>query len=363
VFHHFPHKQHLQLGVLENATRELAREVIHPAFQYPLGLPRLDRLVAGWIAWDGSRCYSGGCLFVATASEFDDRPGPVRDHLVRLYLLWQHLVDSLVRAAVAGGSLRPDTDRPQFLHDLHGIMLAYHHAARLLQDPDAERRALIAYCGLVERAGGEGSGCLAELPPTMTHACLRPRPRRAYRMSMAAPAYFTADMVRALPEDGNRYEVVYGELLVTPSPRLLHQRILTRLMAALGPYLEANPVGEVLHSPADISWDEDTLVQPDLFVVDRIHAQAQEWAEIRSLLLVIEVLSPSTARHDRFTKRRRYQEAGVPCYWIVDADARQVEVWTPGDLFPRIEPSQLLWHPAGALHPFQLDLGGIFPLD
>ena len=80
----------------------------------------------------------------------------------------------------------------------------------------------------------------------------------------------------------------------------------------------------------------------------------------RDLLLVAEVLSPSTPRHDRFTKRRRYQEARVPLYWIVDGDARQVEVWTPGDAFPRIERGRLVWQPEGAPAPFTLPLQELF---
>ena len=65
-------------------------------------------------------------------------------------------------------------------------------------------------------------------------------------MRMAAPAYWTADMVRALPEDGNRYEVVYGELLVTPAPRPWHEVLVARLIHSLGSYLEREPVGIVL---------------------------------------------------------------------------------------------------------------------
>ena len=83
-----------------------------------------------------------------------------------------------------------------------------------------------------------------------------------------APAYHTADMVRALPDDGNRYELVYGELLVSPSPRWVHQRVVTRLM--LGDSIRSaatHDCGEVVASPADISWGADTLVQPDVFVV------------------------------------------------------------------------------------------------
>jgi Uma2 family endonuclease len=173
------------------------------------------------------------------------------------------------------------------------------------------------------------------------------------------PVYWTADMARRLPEDGNRYEVVYGELLVTPAPRLWHQELVRRLVVALAKYLEAHPLGLVLTSPADISWGADVLVQPDVFVVPLEQARTLEWSAIRDLLLVAEVLSPSTPRHDRFTKRRRYQEAGVPLYWIVDGDERQVEVWTPGDAFPRIERDQLLWQPEGG-SPFTLSLQELF---
>jgi Uma2 family endonuclease len=98
------------------------------------------------------------------------------------------------------------------------------------------------------------------------------------------------------------------------------------------------------------------LVQPDVFVVPLEQARTLEWSAIRDLLLVAEVLSPSTPRHDRFTKRRRYQEAGVPLYWIVDGDERQVEVWTPDDVFPRFERERLSWQPEGAGAPFTLSL-------
>src|SRR5438552_1526489 len=167
---------------------------------------------------------------------------------------------------------------------------------------------------------------------------LRISRRRGEPMGMAAPAYFTADMVRAMPDDGNRYEVVYGGLLVTPAPRLWHRRLVLRLASALEHYLSRHPgAGVAFTSPADISWGEDVLVQPDVFVVPVEQASVLEWSAIHDLLLVAEVLSPSTPRHDRFTKRRRYQEARVPLYWIVDGDARRVEVWSPGDAFPRIE--------------------------
>jgi Uma2 family endonuclease len=177
---------------------------------------------------------------------------------------------------------------------------------------------------------------------------------------MAAPIYYTADMVRALPDDGNRYEVVYGELLVTPSPRMWHEIVQRRLIVSLDSYLREHPVGEVLGSRGDISWGPDVLVSPDVFVVPPDEARSLDWSSVRHLLLVAEILSPASVRHDRFTKRRRYQEAGVPLYWVVDPDQRRVEVWMPRDSFPTVEETQLVWRPEGATETFVMTLEELF---
>jgi Uma2 family endonuclease len=179
-------------------------------------------------------------------------------------------------------------------------------------------------------------------------------------MSMALPIYHTAEMVRALPEDGKRYETVHGELLVTPSPRHLHQRVVSRMLRILAAYMEAQEIGEALVSPADISWGDDILVQPDVFVVALDEARSMDWSLMKSLLLAVEVLSPSSTRADRFTKRRLYQEVGVPLYWVVDADERFVEVWTPESTFPQFEREELTWHPAGAREPLRISLAELF---
>ncbi len=179
-------------------------------------------------------------------------------------------------------------------------------------------------------------------------------------MGMAAPTYYTADMVRAMPDDGKRYETVHGELLVTPSPRLWHQKIVTRLLVVLEQYVEKHGTGTVLSSPADISWTEDTLVQPDVFVADLQQARTLDWREVKTLLLVIEVLSPSTARYDRFTKRRLYQEVEIPDYWIVDPAQRLVELWTPSKELPDVESREVTWHPEGAGNPCTLNLKELF---
>src|SRR5207247_4215496 len=172
----------------------------------------------------------------------------------------------------------------------------------------------------------------------LRHRALLLTPRRgADTMGMAAPTYWTAEMARQLPDDCNRYDVVYGELLVTPAPRLNHQILVSRLAVAIAKYLEHEPLGVMLTSPADISWGRDVLVQPDVFVVPLDEARTGDWSKLRSLLIAADVLSPTTARADRFAKRRRYQEAGVPLYWTVDGDEQGVEVWTPGAEFPGVE--------------------------
>ena len=179
-------------------------------------------------------------------------------------------------------------------------------------------------------------------------------------MVMPASLYYTAAMVRALPEDGNRYETVHGELLVTPSPRLLHQLVLVRLAYRLETYLRNEPTGVLLPSPADISWSPDTLVQPDLFVAATEEARTMEWSSVQTLLLAIEVLSPSSTSADRFSKRRLYQTQRIPLYWMVDCDAKAVEVWTPDALFPAVETARITWHPAGASVPCVIELEEIF---
>jgi Uma2 family endonuclease len=179
-------------------------------------------------------------------------------------------------------------------------------------------------------------------------------------MGMAAPTYYTADMVRALPDDGQRYELVHGELLVTPAPRAWHQEIVARLFEQLRAFVRDRAIGHVLMSPADISWADDTLVQPDVFVVDLAEARTLDWTRMKTLLLAVEVLSPSTARADRFTKRRLYQEVGVRTYWIVDPERRCVEVWTPDATFPVVKWDAVTWQPLGAAEPLRVLLGELF---
>jgi Uma2 family endonuclease len=184
-------------------------------------------------------------------------------------------------------------------------------------------------------------------------------------MSMpAAPdRFYTREEVLAFPEDGNRYELVHGELLVSPAPRLSHQDVVLELALRLAPYVREHGVGKLCLSPSDISWggSSDVLVQPDLFVVAPHAGTVVDWIDMRHFHLFIEVLSPSTARYDRFTKRCLYQEMQVPLYWVIDLEQRRAEVWTQEATFPIIEARELRWQPPGAAEPFILALDALLP--
>ena len=172
---------------------------------------------------------------------------------------------------------------------------------------------------------------------------------------------YTVEEVLAFPNDGNRYELVHGELLVSPAPRLVHQLVLGWLFQLLANYLTPHAgVAQTLLSPADITWGtQEDLAQPDIFVVP-VGETRENWDAIRTLLLAVEVLSPSTARHDRITKRRLYQEHSVATYWTADSDARVVEVWHPADSRPEIVTDVLRWQPNAEAAQLEIDLAELF---
>lgn len=172
---------------------------------------------------------------------------------------------------------------------------------------------------------------------------------------------WTAEMVRALPDDGNRYELIEGQLIVTLAPRPLHQLALAALYNRLLPWLTATGLGSMLWSPADISLGEDELLQPDLFVYRHPFGQRPEhWSEITDLLLVVEALSPSTASVDRTLKRERYQRAGIPQYWLIDLDSRMIERWEPDNARPEQMFRELLWDPGTGVAPLRIDVANYF---
>ncbi len=189
------------------------------------------------------------------------------------------------------------------------------------------------------------------------------RPRRAYPGSMHAtspPRRWTVEEVYNLPSDGNRYEVVYGELLVTPSPAMRHQAVLTPILAALSAYLE--PLGllrSLLVGPVDYFHRHDVYVQPDL-VVAVPEELTGDYHAMHHLRLAVEVVSPSSVRGDRLVKRPAYQAAGVETYWVVDPDRAVVEVWHPGDEQAEITARELVWRVTPDAPELRLDLAAVF---
>lgn len=175
----------------------------------------------------------------------------------------------------------------------------------------------------------------------------------------AQETWWTLEMVRALPDDGKRYEVLDGVLLVSSAPSLRHQRAVLRLFRILDEYTRAHRIGETMFSPADIELSPTRLVQPDVFVVPA-ELRVDTWRDVTRLLLAAEVISPSTARADRIEKRTAYQDKEVPEYWVVDLDTRVFERWLPSDVRPEILSDRIEWHPVAEVPPLSIDLVDYF---
>ena len=143
------------MGVLQAAADHFTEMVVRPALAQPRGKARLRAVFERWLAWAREDGNPGGCIFVAAAVELDDRPGPVRDLLVAFQKSWLECIARVVRTGIGTREFRPRTDPLQLAHDLYGVMLSYHHAARLLQDPAAERRARRAFEALLKAAAAD----------------------------------------------------------------------------------------------------------------------------------------------------------------------------------------------------------------
>jgi len=152
LFAHFRSKEALQVQVLEHAAARFVEVVVKPALAAPRGEPRLRALFDRWRRWPSESGMPGGCFFVQAGVELDDQPGPARDLLVRQQRDWLDVIATVVRSGIAEGHFRTDLDPDQLAFELHGLMLSWHHAARLLSDPMADRRALAGFEALVERA-------------------------------------------------------------------------------------------------------------------------------------------------------------------------------------------------------------------
>jgi len=149
LFAHFRSKEALQIQVLDASAERFVQEVVRPALREPRGEPRLRAIFERWLAWTQTNSGPGGCLFVAAASELDDRPGAVRERLVALQKGWLEILATVYRTGVEEQQFRRDLEPDQFAYDLYSVMLGFHHAARLLRDPKADARANAAFERLI----------------------------------------------------------------------------------------------------------------------------------------------------------------------------------------------------------------------
>lgn len=174
---------------------------------------------------------------------------------------------------------------------------------------------------------------------------------------------WTYEEFARLPDDGNRYEVIAGDLEVTPSPRPKHQNVVGALAEFVRPFVRRHDLGQVFPGPIDVLFGEGDYLVPDFVFVRRQQLGTVTDRGVESAPdLVVEVLSKSTAARDRTVKRERYALYGVPEYWVIDPDRRRVEVYRL-----REDPNQatvvtdrLSWQPMENGPVFDLDLAELF---
>jgi Uma2 family endonuclease len=133
----------------------------------------------------------------------------------------------------------------------------------------------------------------------------------------------TVDDLEGMPDDGHRYELIDGTLIVSPGPELRHQVIQSRLLRLL--FSACPGEMEVLSTPTDTVLADDTVVQPDALVVRKTDLVGRRLTA--TPLLVVEILSPSTRLIDLNLKKARYERAAVTSYWVVDPDRLRLTAW------------------------------------
>lgn len=159
LYAHFDSKEEILREVLRTAVDRFVEEGVRPALGAPRGEPRVRALFDAWLEWTKAPPLPGGCVFISSATELDDRPGPLRDYLVTTQQEWRRTLRRVVALAVEEGDFRDELDPQQFVYELYAVILAFHYFDRLFEDDEAEARARRAFDGLVERARtGEEDG-------------------------------------------------------------------------------------------------------------------------------------------------------------------------------------------------------------
>jgi AcrR family transcriptional regulator len=138
LFAHFKSKENLQLEILRYAADDFTQNVILPALKVGSGIPRIKSLVNNWIEWSNN--ITGGCIFVTAGIEFSDRPGKVRDLLIKQQEQWIDSVKKFAVSAVKAGQFKPGIDTDQFAFDLYAMLLGFHYYHKLLNDPQVRER-------------------------------------------------------------------------------------------------------------------------------------------------------------------------------------------------------------------------------
>jgi AcrR family transcriptional regulator len=151
VFAHFGSREDLQLAVLREYVRRFVEDVLRPAVKKPRGLPRLEAILERWVAFL-ARELTRGCIMIAGAVEYDDRPGPQRDEMVAIITGWKAELTRAIRQAVAEGHLKRGVDAQQMVFEIYGLMLAMHQDARLLRSADSAKRARAGLRRLIDGA-------------------------------------------------------------------------------------------------------------------------------------------------------------------------------------------------------------------
>lgn len=166
----------------------------------------------------------------------------------------------------------------------------------------------------------------------MVGSDLETTPARSYDVPTMPLPSITWQDVQQMPDDGNRYEAIEGDVYMTPAPSILHHRLTRALYEALKPLLLEPDLGELFWAPVGVEFSATGEgVQPDLMFVSNERRGIIGEAEIVGPPdLVVEILSPSTASRDRSIKLRLYERQGVPEYWIVDPDGSAVDIWRFG---------------------------------
>ena len=151
LFAHFGSREELLLAVLVHGEAKFADVVMKPALGRPRGLPRLRAMFVNWLDWTDSAELPGGCPMIGGATEFDDKPGPVRDMLAGGQRTWIDTLKRTVRQAIDEGQMAPGTDPEQIAFEMFGIALVVHHHRRLLGYAKARARALAALDKLISK--------------------------------------------------------------------------------------------------------------------------------------------------------------------------------------------------------------------